>query len=145
MNDAPTEKMCHNCGRLLPLEAYGRSARSYDGRANKCNDCIRAQRESPEHKERTRLYDEWRRGLDHRKADLIEQQRRRRERLPERKRARDLVARHLTPEPCVICGAAKAEGHHEDYDKPLDVVWLCRRHHREYHQEKFCLWRYEDA
>jgi hypothetical protein len=32
--------------------------------------------------------------------------------------------------PCVICGTReKIEGYHEDYSKPLEVVWLCRGHH----------------
>ncbi len=31
--------------------------------------------------------------------------------------------------PCVVCGVAKVEGHHEDHSKPLEVVWLCRPHH----------------
>ncbi len=35
----------------------------------------------------------------------------------------------LIPEPCNACGA-KAEAHHNDYDKPLDVVWVCKKHHR---------------
>ncbi len=34
----------------------------------------------------------------------------------------------LIPEPC-YCGR-KGEAHHNDYDKPLDIVWLCRAHHR---------------
>ena len=34
--------------------------------------------------------------------------------------------------PCVVCGDV-AEAHHEDYNKPLDVTWLCRMHHRIYH------------
>jgi len=39
-------------------------------------------------------------------------------------------------EPCLICGELKAEGHHTDYSKPLDVVWLCRKHHVEAHYPK---------
>jgi hypothetical protein len=34
-------------------------------------------------------------------------------------------------QPCKICGDEKSEGHHEDYSKPLDVIWLCREHHIE--------------
>lgn len=34
---------------------------------------------------------------------------------------------------CVVCGELEVEGHHEDYDKPKEVIWLCRKHHLERH------------
>lgn len=34
---------------------------------------------------------------------------------------------------CEVCGEEKAQGHHPDYSKPLEVRWLCARHHREEH------------
>jgi hypothetical protein len=37
--------------------------------------------------------------------------------------------------PCMICGEVRSEGHHPDYSAPRDVVWLCRRHHRQLHKE----------
>jgi hypothetical protein len=39
----------------------------------------------------------------------------------------------LTPQPCEVCGKEKSQGHHEDYSKPLDVIWLCIRHHHDRH------------
>jgi hypothetical protein len=38
-------------------------------------------------------------------------------------------------QPCQKCGSLKAQGHHEDYSKPLEVVWLCTTHHAERHRE----------
>lgn len=38
----------------------------------------------------------------------------------------------LLKQDCSACGA-KAEAHHNDYSKPLEVVWLCRRHHQLVH------------
>ena len=37
--------------------------------------------------------------------------------------------------PCSVCGDEKSEAHHEDYDKPLEVIWYCRKHHLEYHKK----------
>jgi len=39
----------------------------------------------------------------------------------------------LVMQPCQVCGAIKTEAHHEDYTKPLDVIWLCRKHHMQVH------------
>ena len=39
--------------------------------------------------------------------------------------------------PCRECGTwTDLDAHHDDYSKPLDVVWLCRRHHRLLHLNK---------
>lgn len=35
--------------------------------------------------------------------------------------------------PCDVCNDKLAEAHHDDYTKPLNVVWLCKKHHEEKH------------
>lgn len=57
----------------------------------------------------------------------------------QRQRARDVarVAKrrgYLIPQPCADCGAPHTEMHHPDYDKPLEVIWLCRPHHLARHR-----------
>lgn len=42
----------------------------------------------------------------------------------------------LTRLPCEVCAAGKADAHHDDYSKPLDVRWLCRSHHQQHHRDE---------
>ena len=41
----------------------------------------------------------------------------------------------ITKKPCEVCGLA-AEMHHDDYDQPLRIRWLCREHHLHHHKGK---------
>lgn len=35
---------------------------------------------------------------------------------------------------CESCGKAKAQAHHDDYNKSLEVRWLCAECHRKWHE-----------
>lgn len=48
---------------------------------------------------------------------------------------RALRSGELERKPCEVCGNEKADAHHDDYDKPIDVRWLCRKHHAEHHRK----------
>lgn len=66
----------------------------------------------------------------------IEYKKKTNEKYPERKQAREKVRVAIKngliiKVPCIVCGDTKSEAHHEDYSKPLDVVFLCRKHHVE--------------
>lgn len=39
----------------------------------------------------------------------------------------------LVRQPCEVCDKPNACAHHSDYTKPLDVVWLCNKHHAQLH------------
>jgi len=45
----------------------------------------------------------------------------------------------LCKEPCKVCGSLDVEAHHEDYNKPLDVTWLCGEHHDNLHAGKITI------
>lgn len=49
-------------------------------------------------------------------------------------RVSDAKRRHgMKKQPCEICGDSNVDAHHEDYSKPLEIRWLCRKHHVETH------------
>lgn len=58
---------------------------------------------------------------------------------PEKANAHRLVlltvkSGELVKLPCEICGNTKSQAHHENYDQPLSVKWLCQKHHSEVHK-----------
>lgn len=44
----------------------------------------------------------------------------------------------IEKESCEVCGSAEVDAHHDSYDKPMDVRWLCRRHHKAEHRRLKC-------
>lgn len=48
---------------------------------------------------------------------------------------RALRDKKLVKYPCVVCRKTVVNAHHEDYSKPLEVVWYCPTHHSARHKE----------
>ena len=108
--------------------------------ARSVRDRERQRRYRAEHPER-RIEENRRYGLRH-PDKVLAFLHRKRELNPEKYQARTAVNNAirdgvLIKQPCRICGDS-ADAHHEDYSKPLDVWWLCRKHHAERHRELKC-------
>lgn len=35
---------------------------------------------------------------------------------------------------CGVCSSVRTVAHHPDYSRPLEVLWLCELHHKEWHR-----------
>jgi hypothetical protein len=132
-------KRCFKCLETLPLEAFYKHGQMPDGHLNKCKECtkkdVTANRLA--RIEYYRSYDKRRASLPHRVAARTEYTQRYRELFPKRTFANYSVNNAIRDGklkrcPCFVCGE-KAVAHHPDYDRPLDVVWLCQVHHKEAH------------
>jgi hypothetical protein len=130
-------KKCIICGTEKPLDAFYLHPMMKDGRLNKCSECCRAyasERYSREFK-KIREYERRRFKSGHRKQKVLEYQRKRRARAPLKEKARRLISYYVRSGkieklPCEECGDQRSEAHHEDYGKPLQIIWLCHFHHR---------------
>lgn len=129
-------KTCFKCSRQLPLGEFYAHPMMADGHLNKCKEC--AKRDARENRSK-RL--DYYRAYDRDRGSRIgnEGMRRYRAANPEKARAHASVnyavrEGHLQKAPCMICGRPDSHGHHDNYERPLDVVWLCPVHHFERHK-----------
>lgn len=132
-------KRCFRCLENKPLEAFYKHARMSDGRLNKCKECTKADtlKNRLANIEYYRSYDRARASQPKRKMlakRIISEWK---AQFPNRRKAQVILGnavrdKRIEKQPCFICGG-KAEAHHPDYDRPLDVVWLCSAHHKQAH------------
>jgi hypothetical protein len=129
-------KECFRCHAVKPLGDFYRHPGMADGHLNKCKECTKADvhRDYVAKRAEKAIYDVIRNQRPERKAQRLETQKRSRKRnrmkWSARARLEYAVNRGLvSKKPCEVCGAEKSEGHHPDYSRPLDVRWLCKRHH----------------
>lgn len=148
------QKTCFKCKLEKPVEEFYRHSEMGDGRLGKCKDCTKADVRRNYHakREQYREYDRQRAMLTHRvearrdyartpqgRAAHARANRGYAERNPA-KRAAQIAAGNairdgrIKRKPCEVCGEARAQAHHDDYGKPLDVRWLCTTHHAEWHR-----------
>jgi len=126
-----------------------------DGHLGKCKECTKKDvgKHREENLDEIRAYDRKRGDLPHRVALRKEYQKteagriagnRGKKKYSKRnplKRAAVTILNNairdckITKEPCSVCGATyRIHGHHEDYYKPLEVIWFCPKHHAGYHK-----------
>lgn len=135
-----TQKECFKCRQTKSLSEFYKHPQMGDGHLNKCKECTKNDASDNYSAKRKRYaeYEKERFQRPDRKQKTLEYQRNRRARNPQKYYAHSAVhnalsAGVLEKEPCEICGNQKVEAHHDDYSKPLDVRWLCRKHHLKEH------------
>ena len=128
-------KVCFKCGQAKPLTAFYKHKKMADGHLNKCIDC--AKKDVAEHRviniEKIRKYDR-ERGCRQSAEYFKEYDKKYPKKLKARQKVNRAVrAGKLRKYPCEICGCERSVGHHDDYDFPLQVRWLCQAHHKQWH------------
>ena len=148
-------KCCTTCGIEKTLSDFNKDKNLKDGHAYCCKDCVRIYKKKYREKNLDKLkeYDRRRANLPHREQarKLYAETEKgkhvgrksvdRWSMLNEVKiKAQDklhkaVASGKIQRKPCSICGDLRAQGHHEDYTKPLEVVWYCQKHHSLRHKE----------
>lgn len=149
-----TEKTCFKCKVAKPVSEFYRHPQMGDRLIGKCKECTKLDVRANYRKrvDYYRAYERERANLPHRvearkeyaqsEAGRIAGRRGGAafvKRYPYKKRATTMVsnaikAGKMERKPCEVCGAEKVEAHHPDYTKPLEVMWLCKPHHTEWHR-----------
>lgn len=137
-------KTCTKCGADKPLSEFNRRSLSKDGLRYECKSCHTLV--STQYRDRNidhvRVNDCRRNKLPHRRALIKTAVANWSATHPERLRAKNILqgavaSGRINRQPCFVCGELITEAHHPDYSMPLDVVWLCKRHHEQVHSEHY--------
>ena len=126
-------KACSKCGLEKHLYDFSIDCSMKSGRRSYCKRCQSLYSITHPHHNNPvvrKKYDEKYQATDSYKAKHKVDSKRHRVKYPEKVRAR-LAGQVFRKQPCEICGAPIAEAHHDDYSKPWEVRWLCKRHHEE--------------
>ena len=135
-------KECFKCKAIMPLTEFYKHSAMGDGHLNKCKGCTKD--DVSKHRlaniEKVRAYDRERGKIPERIKACTEINRLWRGEDKRRVTAHNAVARaikkgDLVRSSCIRCGEDKSIAHHEDYDKPLEVMWLCQPCHKQRHKE----------
>ena len=118
-------KRCSNCKDYFRLNKFPLDKGKHDGRSCYCAKC---------HRELRRGYYKRDKLAGKTKRSNTKNAKRYAKRHPKKvwvhRFTRCAVKLNIIKrQPCLVCFNPKSEAHHWNYDKPLDVIWLCRQHH----------------
>lgn len=132
-------RTCFKCKLSKPLDEFIRNRNKPLGHDYLCVDCkrdmMREFAKRPKYVEASRRYQTSPEG-----RAKINARRRRDYRLNKHKTYAKLMAEQAVRDgriiktPCIKCGNPDSRGHHPNYAKPLEVIWLCQAHHSEEHR-----------
>jgi ribosomal protein S27AE len=135
-------KKCFKCNAVKLLEDFYKHPNMPDGHVNKCKECNKNDVTSHRNKniEKVREYDRARGKIPERIKANAEINKAWRAEDSRRNVAHNQVARAirngtLVRQACIRCAETKSIAHHEDYDHPLVVMWLCQSCHKQRHKE----------
>jgi len=137
-------RRCNVCQKEKSLEDFYRDKTKTLRRDYTCIECRRMlnrvrDRDRDKTPERVKKSKDW--VQSERGKERARQRRRQNYNINrERHQAQTIIRRLIkmgiiARQPCEICGNEPSKGHHLDYSKPLEVVWLCQKHHSEVHRK----------
>jgi len=134
-------KVCFKCKQEKPLSGFYKHPEMGDGHLNKCKECTKkdVSKNYYSNIEYYKKYEKERFNRPSRKKQQRKYQQERRKKHPKKYKAHYLTSNairdgRLIPQPCEVCGTTNnVQAHHDDYNKPLNVRWLCFSHHRQEH------------
>lgn len=138
-----SEKTCFKCSLPKALTEFYRHPGMADGHLNKCKACTRidSRTNKASRPEYYRAYDNMRAQLPHRKAKNRTVTAAWRVQHPDRRAAQVALGNAARDGKVIawpVCAVPDCDkrpvAHHPDYDRPLDVVWLCQAHHKQAHE-----------